>query len=68
MVDTRELRTALAREQNLPAYMIFGNATLRGIAEADPNELDELATVSGVGVAKLERYGESVLETLALLR
>jgi len=64
----RELRTALAREQNLPAYMIFGNATLRGIAEADPNELDELATVSGVGVAKLERYGESVLETLALLR
>ncbi len=64
----RELRMALAREQNVPAYMIFGNATLRGIAEADPNELDELATVSGVGSAKLERYGEAVLEALALLR
>jgi len=64
----RELRMALAREQNVPAYMIFGNATLRGIAEADPNELDELATVSGVGAAKLERYGEAVLEALALLR
>jgi ATP-dependent DNA helicase RecQ len=57
----------LAREQNVPAYMIFSNATLRDIAEEDPNELDELATISGVGVAKLERYGEAVLEALALI-
>jgi ATP-dependent DNA helicase RecQ len=64
----RELRTQLAREQNVPAYMIFSNATLRDIAEEDPNELDELATISGVGVAKLERYGEAVLEALALIR
>jgi len=64
----RELRTQLAREQNVPAYMIFSNATLRDIAEEDPNELDELATISGVGVAKLERYGEAVLEALALMR
>ena len=64
----RELRTQLAREQNVPAYMIFSNATLRDIAEEDPNELDELATISGVGAAKLERYGEAVLEALALMR
>jgi ATP-dependent DNA helicase RecQ len=64
----RELRTQLAREQNVAAYMIFSNATLRGIAEADPDALHELATISGVGAAKLERYGESVLEALALLR
>jgi ATP-dependent DNA helicase RecQ len=64
----RELRTQLAREQNVPAYMIFSNATLRDIAEDDPNELDELATISGVGAAKLARYGEAVLEALALMR
>ena len=64
----RELRTELAREQNVPPYMIFSNATLRDIAEEDPNEMDELATISGVGAAKLERYGEAVLEALALVR
>ena len=64
----RELRMQLAREQNVPAYMIFSNATLRDIAEEDPNEMDELATISGVGAAKLERYGEAVLDTLAVMR
>ena len=60
----RELRMQLAREQNVPAYMIFSNATLRDIAEEDPNEMDELATISGVGAAKLERYGEAVLAAI----
>ena len=64
----RELRTELAREQNVPPYMIFSNATLRDIAEEDPSEVDELATVSGIGKHKLERYGEAVLEALALVR
>ncbi|MCX7563581.1 DNA helicase RecQ [Xanthomonadaceae bacterium XH05] len=64
----RELRMQLAREQNVPAYMIFSNATLRDIAEEDPNELDELATISGVGAAKLDRYGEAVLDALAVMR
>lgn len=64
----RELRSELAREQNVPAYMIFGNATLRAIAETDPNELDELGTLPGIGRAKLERYGEAILEALALIR
>lgn len=64
----RELRTELAKEQNVPAYMIFNNRTLREIAEKDPQDLDALATISGVGSAKLEHYGMAVLETLASVR
>ena len=64
----RELRSELAREQNVPAYIIFNNRTLREIAETNPQDLDQLSTVSGVGAAKLEHYGEAVLEALALLR
>ncbi len=62
----RELRTALAREQGVPPYMIFSNATLRAIAEADPDDLDALSDLPGIGTAKLRSYGEAVLEALAL--
>ncbi|KFL35851.1 DNA helicase RecQ [Arenimonas donghaensis] len=61
----RELRASLAREQAVPAYVIFHDATLRAIAERRPASLAELGTVGGVGVAKLERYGPRVLEVLA---
>ena len=61
----RELRASLAREQAVPAYVIFHDATLRAIAERRPASLAELGTVGGVGVAKLERYGPQVLEVLA---
>ena len=64
----RELRTALAQEQSVAAYMIFNNRTLREIAETDPQDIDQLSTISGVGAAKLEHYGRAVLETLELLR
>ena len=64
----RTLRTTLAREQALAPYMIFSNRTLRDIAEADPQDRDELATISGVGAAKLERYGDLVLDVLATMR
>jgi ATP-dependent DNA helicase RecQ len=60
----RELRGRLAREQSVPAYVIFHDATLRAIAERRPASLSELATVTGVGAAKLERYGEQVLAAL----
>jgi ATP-dependent DNA helicase RecQ len=60
----RELRARLAREQSVPAYVIFHDATLRAIAERRPASLTELASVSGVGAAKLERYGEQVLAAL----
>ncbi len=60
----RALRARLAREQSVPAYVIFHDATLRAIAERRPASLDELAGLPGVGAAKLERYGEQVLAAL----
>ena len=60
----REWRATTAREQNVPAYVIFHDATLRAIAEADPGDLDDLAGIAGIGGTKLERYGEAVLQQL----
>jgi len=60
----RDLRAQLAREQNVPAYVIFHDSTLRNIAELQPATLDELARVGGIGGAKLERYGQRVLDAL----
>jgi ATP-dependent DNA helicase RecQ len=61
----REWRAGVAREQGVPAYIVFGDATLRGIAVTRPGSLEELGTVSGVGEKKLESYGEGVLEVVA---
>jgi ATP-dependent DNA helicase RecQ len=60
----RDLRTHLAREQNVPPYVIFHDATLRGIARQRPASLDELAQVGGIGGTKLDRYGEQVLDVV----
>jgi ATP-dependent DNA helicase RecQ len=61
----RSLRAQLARSQNVPAYVIFHDATLKAIAREQPRTLDELAGVVGVGAAKLERYGRALLAALA---
>ncbi len=58
----REWRATMAREQDVPAYVIFHDATLRAIAEMEPRDLDALSTVAGIGSSKLERYGEAVLQ------
>ncbi len=60
----RELRARLAREQNVPAYVIFHDSTLRNITQLRPSSLDELAQVGGIGGTKLERYGDDVLITV----
>ncbi|MDI9238888.1 DNA helicase RecQ [Lysobacter sp. LF1] len=60
----REWRSATAREQNIPAYVIFHDSTLRAIAEASPDDLDELSRIPGIGASKLDRYGEAVLQHL----
>ncbi len=57
----RALRQQLAREQSVPAYVIFHDATLQAIAGAKPQSIAELAKISGVGATKLERYGAAVL-------
>jgi ATP-dependent DNA helicase RecQ len=60
----RALRADLAREQNLPAYVIFHDATLRAMAARRPRTLGELGEINGVGASKLERYGERMLHVL----
>ncbi|WP_297600582.1 DNA helicase RecQ [Microcella sp.] len=57
----RAWRASTAKALSAPAYIVFGDATLRGIALTEPATLDELGQVSGVGAAKLERFGEAVL-------
>lgn len=49
---------------NLPAYVIFHDATCAASPNTTHANLDALASISGVGVGKLERYGEAVLEVL----
>jgi ATP-dependent DNA helicase RecQ len=61
----REWRAGEAREQAVPAYIIFGDATIRGIALTKPLSLDQLAQISGVGEKKLEAYGAALLEIVA---
>jgi ATP-dependent DNA helicase RecQ len=61
----RAWRAAAAREQGVPAYVIFHDATLRQIAAEVPGTLAALATVNGVGEAKLAKYGQPVLDTIA---
>ena len=58
-------RLERARRDDVPAYLVFHNATLEEIAGRRPRSLAELAAVPGVGPAKLERYGEDVLAGLA---
>jgi len=60
----RAWRGATAKEQGVPAYVVFHDATLREIATRQPSTLDELGTVSGVGAAKLEKFGSGVLAAL----
>ena len=60
----RQLRAQLAREQGVPAYVIFHDSTLREIASRRPASEDELAGIGGIGSGKLARYGEMVLETV----
>jgi ATP-dependent DNA helicase RecQ len=60
----RAWRAAAAKEQGVPAYVIFHDATLRQIATESPSTLTELGTVSGVGENKLAKYGQQILDTL----
>jgi ATP-dependent DNA helicase RecQ len=60
----RAWRAGVAKEQGVPAYVIFHDATLRQIATQRPSSLADLGTVSGVGENKLAKYGEGVLEVL----
>jgi ATP-dependent DNA helicase RecQ len=58
-------RAEVAKEHNLPAFVIFHDATLRAIAEQAPNTLHDLSGISGMGVKKLQAYGAEVLRVCA---
>ncbi|AKH85346.1 ATP-dependent DNA helicase RecQ [Streptomyces sp. CNQ-509] len=61
----RAWRGATAKEQGVPAYVIFHDATLRQIATERPGSLASLGSVSGVGENKLAKYGEQILAVVA---
>ena len=60
----REARARLAKEQGVPAYVIFHDATLLAMLRERPQSMSGLAGISGVGERKLSRYGEAFLDVL----
>ena len=61
----REWRKTVAKDQGVPAYVVFSDATLQAIASVRPGSRGEMAGVPGVGAVKLDRYGAAVLELCA---
>ena len=59
-------RAEVAKEHNLPAYVIFHDATLAAVAKRAPQTLDDLQGISGMGVKKLEAYAQAVLRVVGL--
>ena len=64
-INLKAWRAEVAREHNLPAYVIFHDATLAAIAERNPASLDDLQGISGMGAKKLDAYGAEVLRVVA---
>jgi DNA helicase II / ATP-dependent DNA helicase PcrA len=65
-VALKEWRLKRSKSDDVPAYVVFHNSTLAEIAARRPATIGELASVPGVGPAKLERYGRDVLDALAV--
>lgn len=61
----REWRAKVAKEQGMPAYIVFGDATLRALAELRPATLADLDGITGIGAKKREQYGAAVLAVIA---
>jgi ATP-dependent DNA helicase RecQ len=62
--ELKAWRAEVARTLNLPAYLIFHDATLAEMARIAPQTLGELGGISGVGAKKLQAYGEQILRVL----
>jgi ATP-dependent DNA helicase RecQ len=61
----RSLRSQLAHQESIPAYIVFSNATLTDMAAKSPRNMAEFLEVSGVGEVKAERYGSAFLDEIA---
>lgn len=60
----RSLRTELARENAVPAYVIFSNRTLDELSALKPTSLDKLTGVHGIGPSRVEKYGEAIVAAI----
>jgi ATP-dependent DNA helicase RecQ len=60
----RKMRLELARRNNIPAYVVFGDVTLRDLARKRPETPEALLGVSGIGLKKLDQYGAMILEII----
>jgi len=64
-INLKAWRAEVASQHNLPAYLIFHDATLAAIAQSAPQSLDALSGISGLGAKKLQAYGAEVLRVVA---
>ncbi|MFN7862644.1 MAG: DNA helicase RecQ [Curvibacter sp.] len=64
-INLKAWRAEVARAHNLPAYLIFHDATLAEIAQRQPSSLSDLQGINGIGAKKLEAYGADVLRVVA---
>ena len=64
----RAWRLERAREREVPAYVIFTDATMEALAETLPRDADELLAISGIGPDKIDRYGDALLALFAEAR
>jgi len=62
--ELKAWRLQRARERNVPAYVVFTDATLDALAEAMPSDADGLLAITGIGPDKAGRYGEQILDLL----
>ena len=60
----RKMRYELARRNNIPAYVVFGDVTLRELARRRPTTPEALLGISGIGLKKLDQYGDKILEVI----
>lgn len=60
----RSLRRTLADERNVPAYVIFSDVTLRLMAREQPNTLELMSSISGIGQKKLSEFGETFISAI----
>ncbi|MDH0372248.1 DNA helicase RecQ [Comamonas aquatica] len=67
-INLKAWRSEVAKSHDLPAYVIFNDATLAGIAERNPQTLEALQGISGIGAKKLEAYGQEVLRVVGASR
>jgi len=68
LATLRELRSGLARDRKVPAYVIFPDATLKAMARRMPRTLAELSGIPGVGKVKLECFGKDFLDAVRMYR